>query len=156
MATSSYGIDRILQLLLHRYPFLLVDKVLEASDDGRHLVAQKCVSMNEPFFQGHFPGNPVMPGVLLIETMAQACGLMCLSADETVLAKDAGLCDTILMGVEQAKFRRMVVPGDILRIETWLTNRIRNMGKARCAITVDGKPAAECVLSFLLTPRKKA
>lgn len=157
MATTSYGIDRILQLLPHRFPFLLVDKVLEAEDDGKHLVAQKCVTMNEPFFQGHFPGNPVMPGVLLVETMAQACGLMCLSAQTDPLIKDAaGTYDTILMGVEQAKFRRMVVPGDVLHIETWLTHRVRNMGKARGVISVDGKPAAECILSFLLTPRKKA
>ena len=143
-----------MQKLPHRFPFLLVDKVLEASDDGRHLVAQKCVSMNEPFFQGHFPGNPVMPGVLLVETIAQSCGLMCLSATTEDPTGGIGAYDTILMGVEQAKFRRMVVPGDVLRIETWLTNRVRNMGKARGVITVDGKPAAECVLSFLLVPRK--
>lgn len=153
--SSSYGIDRILKLLPHRYPFLLVDKVLEAADDGRHLVAQKCVTMNEPFFQGHFPGNPVMPGVLLVETIAQACGLMCLSATTEDATGGADSYDTILMGVDQAKFRRMVVPGDVLRIETWLTHRVRNMGKARGVITVDGKPAAECVLAFLLTPRKE-
>ena len=154
MSAAPFGIDRILQLLPHRFPFLLVDKVLEASDDGKHLVAQKCVTMNEPFFQGHFPGNPVMPGVLLVETMAQACGLMCLSATTEDATGGAKVYDTILMGVENAKFRRMVVPGDVLRVETWLTHRVRNMGKARGVVSVDGKTAAECVLSFALTPRK--
>ena len=154
MSAAPFGIDRILQLLPHRFPFLLVDKVLEASDDGKHLVAQKCVTMNEPFFQGHFPGNPVMPGVLLVETMAQACGLMCLSATTEDATGGAKAYDTILMGVDNAKFRRMVVPGDVLRVETWLTHRVRNMGKARGVVSVDGKTAAECVLSFALTPRK--
>ena len=153
---ASYGIDRILQLLPHRYPFLLVDRVLEAAEDGHHLVAVKNVTFNEPFFQGHFPGNPIMPGVLHIEAIAQACGLMCLSATTEDATDGATSYDTILTGVEHAKFRRKIVPGDQLRIETTLVQRVRHMGKAKGVISVDGKVATECVLSFLLVPHKDA
>ena len=151
---ASYGIDRILQLLPHRYPFLLIDRVLEAAEDGHHLVAIKNVSMNEPFFQGHFPDNPIMPGVLHIEAVAQACALMCLSATTEDATDGASSYDTILTGVEYAKFRRKIVPGDQLRIETSLTQRVRHMGKAKGVISVDGKVATECALSFLLIPHK--
>ena len=92
---TAFGIDRIQQLLPHRYPFLLVDRVLEAAEDGTHLVAIKNVTVNEPFFQGHFPGNPIMPGVLHIEAIAQACGLMCLSATPTAATGGVTACETI-------------------------------------------------------------
>ena len=151
---TSYGIDRIQQLLPHRYPFLLVDRVLEAAEDGRHLVAIKNVTANEPFFQGHFPGNPIMPGVLHVEAIAQACGLMCLSAAAENAGGDVKNYDTILASVENAKFRRMIVPGDQMRIETTLLQRSRNMGKGKGVVTVDGKVATEATLSFLLVPRK--
>mgnify|MGYP002627505559 CR=1 FL=1 len=150
----AYGIERILQLLPHRYPFLLVDKVLEASEDGKHLVAVKNVTIDEPFFQGHFPGNPIMPGVLHVEAIAQACGLMCLSATTEDATGGARSYDTILTGIEGAKFRRKIGPGDQMRIETHLVQRLRNMGRARGVITVDGKVATEATLSFLLVPRK--
>lgn len=151
---ASYGIDRILQLLPHRYPFLLVDRVLEAAEDGSHLVAIKNVTANEPFFQGHFPGNPIMPGVLHVEAIAQACGLMCLSATTEDVTRGAEAYDTILASVENAKFRRKIVPGDQMRIETTLLQHSRNMGKARGVITVDGQVATEATLAFLLVPRK--
>ncbi len=150
----SYGQERILELLPHRYPFLLVDKVLEAAEDGTHLVAIKNVTANEPFFQGHFPGNPIMPGVLHVEAIAQACGLMCLSATTEDATRGAEAYDTILASVENAKFRRKIVPGDQMRIETTLLQHSRNMGKAHGVITVDGKVATEATLSFLLVPRK--
>ena len=151
---AAYGIDRILKLLPHRYPFLLVDRVLEAAEDGKHLVAIKNVTMNEPFFQGHFPGKPILPGVLHVEAIAQACGLMCLSATTEDATGGANAYDTILASVENAKFRRMIVPGDQMRIETTLLQHSRNMGKAHGVITVDGKVATEATLSFLLVPRK--
>ncbi len=150
----SYGIDRIQKLLPHRYPFLLVDRVLEAAEDGSHLVAIKNVTANEPFFQGHFPGNPIMPGVLHVEAIAQACGLMCLSATTEDITRGAEAYDTILASVENAKFRRKIVPGDQMRIETTLLQHSRNMGKARGVITVDGQVATEATLAFLLVPRK--
>ena len=150
----SYGIDRIQKLLPHRYPFLLVDRVLEAAENGTHLVAIKNVTANEPFFQGHFPGNPIMPGVLHVEAIAQACGLMCLSATTEDVTRGAEAYDTILASVENAKFRRKIVPGDQMRIETTLLQHSRNMGKARGVITVDGQVATEATLAFLLVPRK--
>ena len=151
---ASYGIDRIQQLLPHRYPFLLVDRVLEAAEDGTHLVAIKNVTANEPFFQGHFPGNPILPGVLHVEAIAQACGPMCLSATTKDVTRGAEAYDTILASVENAKFRRKIVPGDQMRIETTLLQHSRNMGKARGVITVDGQVATEATLAFLLVPRK--
>ena len=151
---ASYGIDRIQQLLPHRYPFLLVDRVLEAAEDGTHLVAIKNVTANEPFFQGHFPGKPIMPGVLHVEAIAQACGLMCLSATTEDATGGVKNYDTILASVENAKFRRMIVPGDQMRIETTLLQRSRNMGKGKGVVTVDGKVATEATLTFMLIPRK--
>ena len=147
-------IDKILQLLPHRYPFLLIDRVLESADDGSHLVAIKNATFNEPFFQGHFPGKPIMPGVLHIEAIAQACGLMCLLAKTEDATGGAAAYDTILTGVENAKFRRMIVPGDQLRIETALVHHKGRFGKATGKILVDGKVATEATLTFVLIPRK--
>lgn len=156
---ASYGIDRIQKLLPHRYPFLLIDRVLEASGDGTHIVAIKNATFNEPFFQGHFPGMPIMPGVLQIEAMAQATGLMCLDVlpPEETSVPGEGL-DTILTTVENARFRKMIVPGDTLRIEVDLVSRNGRLrlGKAHGKITVDGKLASEATLSLMLVPRKKS
>lgn len=155
----SYGIDRILKLLPHRYPFLLIDKVEDYAEDGSHLVAIKNVTMNEPFFQGHFPGKPIMPGVLHVEAIAQACGLMCLSATTKDATGGATTYDTILTGIEGARFRRMIIPGDTMRIETTLimhrTFAGQSMGKAKGVVTIDGKLATEATLSFALIPRKE-
>lgn len=151
---SAYGIDTILKLLPHRYPFLMVDRVLEAADDGTHLVAIKNATFNEPFFQGHFPGQPIMPGVLHIEAIAQACGLMCLLAKTEDATGGAASYDTILTGVENAKFRRMIVPGDQLRIETTLVHHKGHFGKASGKIVVGDKVATEATLSFMLIPHK--
>ena len=150
----SYGIDKILQLLPHRYQFLLIDRVLEAAEDGSHLVAIKNATFDEPFFQGHFPGKPIMPGVLHVEAIAQACGLMCLSAKTEDATGGAASYDTILTGVENARFRRMIVPGDQLRIETTLIHHKGRFGKASGRILVDDKVATEATLTFMLIPRK--
>ena len=148
----SYGIDHILELLPHRYPFLLIDRVLEAADDGSRLVAIKNVTFNEPYFQGHFPNNPIMPGVLHIEAIAQACALMCLSATTEDVTGGANVYDTILTGVDAAKFRRIIRPGDQIRLETALVHRKGRFGKAHGTMSVDGKVATECDLSFMLIP----
>ncbi|MCL6619920.1 3-hydroxyacyl-ACP dehydratase FabZ [Thermomonas hydrothermalis] len=126
------------QLLPHRYPFLLVDRVVEFEKDKR-VLAYKNVSYNEPFFTGHFPGHKVMPGVLVVEALAQAGGLL------TQLSRDPGAGEGqifYLVKVDNAKFTRMVVPGDRLELEVVLKRRIRNMAQYAGIARVDGEQAA--------------
>ena len=129
----------ILHLLPHRYPFLLVDRVVELEPHQR-IRALKNVTFNEPFFQGHFPGRPVMPGVLVIEAMAQAGGLL----TQLSLPRDQVSEGKLfyLVKVDNARFNRMVVPGDQLDIEVTLKRHIRNMALYECAARVDGQVVA--------------
>ena len=129
----------ILHLLPHRYPFLLVDRVTELEPHKR-IRAYKNVTFNEPFFQGHFPGRPVMPGVLVIEAMAQAGGLL----TQLSLSKDQIGEGKLfyLVKVDNARFNRMVVPGDQLDIEVSVKRVIRNMALYDCVARVDGKDVA--------------
>ncbi len=141
VATSGSGamdITDIMRILAHRYPFLLVDRVLSCVP-GSTLRAQKNVTMNEPFFTGHFPGHPVMPGVLVIEAMAQAA---CILAYHT-LGTTGGETLFFFAGIDNARFRRQVVPGDVLIFDVELLRIARGIGKFRCRATVDGKVAAE-------------
>ena len=136
--TLPATIDDIQRLLPHRYPFLLVDRVVELEPHKR-VLAYKNVSINEPFFQGHFPGHPVMPGVLVVEALAQAGGLLTqLSRDPAELGKDT----FYLVKVDNARFNRMVVPGDRLELEVELKRRIRNMAQYVGIARVDGEQAA--------------
>ena len=135
LPVDSAEIER---LLPHRYPFLLVDRVVEFQKDKR-VLAYKNVTCNEPFFTGHFPGHPVMPGVLVIEALAQAGGLL------TQLSRDPGAGDGqtfYLVKVDNAKFSRMVVPGDRLELDVELRRRIRNMAQYVGIARVDGEQAA--------------
>lgn len=125
-------IEQILGLLPHRYPFLLVDRVLEVTDDK--VVALKNVTINEPFFQGHFPGAPVMPGVLQIEAMAQAGGILASRA----VSFDPTTHVMLFMAIDAVKFRKAVVPGDQLRIEV-VPLRKGKIFKMKGEITVDGQ-----------------
>ena len=128
----------IQRLLPHRYPFLLVDRVVEFEPNKR-VLAYKHVTANEPFFQGHFPGQPVMPGVLVIEALAQAGGLLTqLSKDE----REASDQVFYLVKVDNAKFTRMVVPGDRLDLDVELKRRIRNMAQYVGIARVDGEQVA--------------
>ncbi len=129
----------ILHLLPHRYPFLLVDRVIELEKNKR-IRAIKNVTFNEPFFQGHFPGRPVMPGVLVIEAMAQAGGLL----TQLSLPKDALSEGKLfyLVKVDNARFNRMVVPGDQLDMEVQVKRLIRNMALYACTARVDGVTVA--------------
>ncbi len=111
MADMAFDIRRVMQLLPHRYPMLLVDRVEELVRDER-IVAVKAVSMNEPFFQGHFPGRPIMPGVLIVEALAQAAGVL---AMESLGLADSGKL-VYFMGIENAKFRKPVEPGCLLHL----------------------------------------
>lgn len=132
----------ILKILPHRYPFLLVDRVIEVEGD-RRLVAIKNVSINEPFFQGHFPSAPVMPGVLTIEAMAQAGAIMGL-----LHSKPEDVKDTVVyfMGIDEARFRRPIVPGDQLRIVVNVLRRKAIVWKMRGEVYVGEELAAEATL----------
>ncbi|TNJ34253.1 3-hydroxyacyl-ACP dehydratase FabZ [Arenimonas terrae] len=129
----------ILHLLPHRYPFLLVDRVIELEPHQR-IRAIKNVTFNEPFFQGHFPGRPVMPGVLVIEAMAQAGGLLTQLSASKDSHKEGQLF--YLVKVDNCRFNRMVVPGDQLDIEVKVKRLIRNMALYECVARVDGKDVA--------------
>jgi 3-hydroxyacyl-[acyl-carrier-protein] dehydratase len=146
-AKHAMDIGEIFNILPHRYPFLLIDRVLELVRMKR-IVALKNVTITEPFFQGHFPGKPIMPGVLIVEAIAQAGGLLLLTE---VPKRDEMLM--VFTGIEKARFRRPVVPGDQLRIEVevraWRITAARLEGKAY----VDGKVAAEATVTCRLVPR---
>ena len=130
-----------MRILPHRYPFLLVDRVLEVDRDKR-IVALKNVTINEPFFKGHFPGTPVMPGVLTIESMAQTGAILLL------LERSADLGKTLvyLMGIDEAKFRRPIVPGDQMRIVAEVIRRKSTVWKMKGEVYVGSELAAEAVL----------
>lgn len=136
-------IDEIKKILPHRYPFLLVDRILEL-EPGKRAVGIKNVTANEPFFQGHFPQRAVMPGVLIIEAMAQVGGVMILSVEEHK-GKLA-----YLGTVDGVKFRRPIVPGDTLEMETELLRIRSNMGKVRCTARVGGQEVAAAEIMFAL------
>jgi 3-hydroxyacyl-[acyl-carrier-protein] dehydratase len=134
-------INDIMKILPHRYPFLLVDKIVEM-DLGKSIVGIKNVSINEPFFPGHFPGHPVMPGVLIIEAMAQvACILAIMSSDESVRSKV-----TYFAGIDNARFRKPVMPGDQLRFEIEATGCKRGIWIFEAKALVDGKLVTEAGL----------
>jgi 3-hydroxyacyl-[acyl-carrier-protein] dehydratase len=131
-------IQEIQQLLPHRYPFLLVDRVVEIVP-GQKLVAYKNVTMNEDFFNGHFPGHPVMPGVLVLEALAQATAILAYKSE----AIDPKKSVTYLMGVDGAKFRKPVVPGDRLQLNIEVIRHKGAIWKTKGTATVDGAKVAE-------------
>ena len=146
-STGTMDIGDIFKILPHRYPFLLIDRVLEL-ERMKRIVALKNVTINEPFFQGHFPEKPIMPGVLIVEAIAQAGGLLLLTE---VPNRDEMLM--VFTGIEKARFRRPVVPGDQVRIEVevraWRMTAARLEGKAY----IGDKVAAEATVTCRLVPR---
>jgi 3-hydroxyacyl-[acyl-carrier-protein] dehydratase len=134
-------IAEIMRILPHRYPFLLVDRVIEVDPDKR-IVALKNVTINEPFFNGHFPGAPVMPGVLTIEAMAQTGAILGL------LEKNTDLTTTLVyfMGIDEARFRRPIVPGDQMRIVAEVIRRKATVWKMKGVVYVGSEIAAEATL----------
>ena len=141
--TMPINVEQIRQLLPHRYPFLLVDRVIEIVPEVS-VVALKNVTINEPFFNGHFPAHPVMPGVLLVEAMAQAAGL--LTQISRRIKGDEGSPLFYLVKVDNARFTAPVVPGDQLRLEVSLKRQMRGMGLFLARTMVDGKEVASCEL----------
>lgn len=145
----TMSIEEIMKLLPHRYPFLLVDRVLEC-DDKTKIAVLKNVTMNEPFFQGHFPGAPIMPGVLQLEAMAQAAGILM-----TRVANLGGMIP-FFMAIDNARFRRPVKPGDQLRIEIEMTNIRSRTAKFKGRILVEGQVASEAEMMCMITDQKAA
>jgi 3-hydroxyacyl-[acyl-carrier-protein] dehydratase len=139
---NELRIAEIMRILPHRYPFLLVDRVLEVDQDKR-LIALKNVSINEPFFNGHFPGAPVMPGVLTIEAMAQAGAILGLLAAEKADVKNTLV---YFMAIDEAKFRRPIVPGDQMRIVVDVLRRKSIVWKMKGEVYVGSELAAEAIL----------
>jgi beta-hydroxyacyl-ACP dehydratase FabZ len=139
-------INQIRDILPHRYPMLLVDRILEVAEDS--IVGLKNVTANEPFFQGHFPDYPVMPGVMIVETMAQVGAVLLLRCVEN---RDDKL--VLFTTIEEAKFRKPVVPGDQLRVEMQVLKRRATVCKMRGKVTVDGKLVAEAILMCQLADR---
>ena len=142
-------ITEIRAILPHRYPFLLVDRIVEM--DAEHIVGIKNVTHNEPFFTGHFPDFPVMPGVLIVEAMAQTAGVLVL---KTVPDRDRKL--VLLVAIENARFRRPVVPGDTLRMEMKVLKRKASVAKMAGVATVDGLVVAEVEVMCKLADKEES
>ena len=133
-------------LIPHRWPFLLVDRIVEYDPAHQRIVGQKAVTATEWYFQGHFPGQPVMPGVLQVEALAQTMAVY--------VAKQPGYGDTmgLFASIEECRFKRIVTPGDTLRLEVTMEKLGRRFGKGRAVATVDGEVACEALLAFIIPP----
>ena len=140
-------INEILEYLPHRYPFLLVDRVLEIDEEGKRITALKNVTINEPFFPGHFPGHPVMPGVLIVEAMAQVAALL---SFKSMGVKPDENSVVLFAGIDGVRFKRQVVPGDQLMFEVEILQSKPNIYKYKGVARVDGQLAAEAELMCAL------
>jgi 3-hydroxyacyl-[acyl-carrier-protein] dehydratase len=144
---STLDIQDIMKTLPHRFPMLLVDRIIEC-DDKAHIVGIKNVSANEPFFQGHFPGFPVMPGVLQLEAMAQTAGILMNRLG------DSAERVPYFMGIDKAKFRRVIRPGDQMRIEVEFTTIKTKVARFKAKVLVDGEVASEAEMLCMVTDTK--
>jgi 3-hydroxyacyl-[acyl-carrier-protein] dehydratase len=146
---QTLDIGQIMEFLPHRYPFLLIDRVVEF-ERAKRIVAIKNVTINEPFFNGHFPGYPIMPGVLVVEAMAQAGCILLL---KEVADRESKL--VVFTGIEVAKFRRPVTPGDQLRLEVEVLSFRPRAGRMKGKAVVNGKVACEATLTCAVVPRQR-
>jgi len=145
---ETLDIKEIIKILPHRYPFLLVDKILKVDLEKGHILGQKNLTMNEAFFQGHFPGAPIMPGVLILEALAQTGAVLVhLSGEREKVG--------VLLNVKNAKFRNPVKPGDILYLEGEGIHISSKGGKVRATATVNGKVAVEAEMGFALVDKSQ-
>ncbi len=150
-AQPILDVEAIQRLLPHRPPFLLVDRVV-ALEPGVRMVAWKGVTMNEPFFAGHFPGKPVMPGVLILEALAQACALL---AMKSIGPEEMADKITFLMAIDGARFRKPVVPGDRLELHVEIVKRKGAVWRQKGTAVVDGQPVAEAEFMAMLADRQQ-
>ena len=146
---TKFDINDIIKILPHRYPFILIDRI-EITEPGERLIALKNMTINEPFFQGHFPGQPVMPGVLSLEIMAQAGSFLMLSQVEDPLSTNM-----FFSAVEKTKFRKPIVPGDQLMVHMTLVKKKLNLCKFHGVCKVDDKIVAEAFFSANLVDRAR-
>ncbi|CCF78086.1 3R--hydroxymyristoyl-ACP dehydratase [Wolbachia endosymbiont of Onchocerca ochengi] len=142
----QFNISDIIKILPHSYPFLLVDRVIECNP-GKSIKAIKNVTFNEPFFVGHFPGYPIMPGVLIIESLAQASAICVLSKESQSTVKNKVV---YFMSIENAKFRKPVTPGDVLILQATIKNARLNACKFECVAYVSEKKVAEAIILAML------
>lgn len=149
-SVSSLDIKKILEIIPHRYPFLLVDRVLEINLNEGYLLAQKNVTINEDFFQGHFPRAPIMPGVLILEALAQAGGILVHLKNDSSSDKIA-----ILLSVNQAKFRQPVKPGDVLHLKCQGIHFGNKGGRVKAQAIVDNKIVAEAEIGFVFVKKNQ-
>lgn len=147
---AEVDLQRILKLLPHRYPFLMIDKVRELEPKKR-VVTIKNVSNNEPQFQGHFPGRPIMPGVLILEAFAQSAVVMMLAADADAPENQV----YYYLGIDDARFKKPVIPGDQLELEVTFDRAIRGIGKFNCVARVAGEVVAEASIMCTIQPAGK-
>jgi 3-hydroxyacyl-[acyl-carrier-protein] dehydratase len=138
-------IGRIMEMIPHRYPFLMIDRIIDL-ELGEFAIGLKNVTINEPFFIGHFPGKPVMPGVLIIEAMAQTAAILVVNT----LGKEAEGKLVYFMSIDEAKFRKVVMPGDALHVRVDKQQSRKNVWKFACVATVDGVKAAEAVICAMI------
>jgi 3-hydroxyacyl-[acyl-carrier-protein] dehydratase len=143
------GIQEIMDTLPHRYPFLLIDKIVEM-EMGKRVIGIKNVTMNEPFFQGHFPGHPIMPGVMILEAMAQAGGVLALKSVPPEQVKNKVL---YFMSIDKAKFRKPVVPGDQLRFEIDVIKQRSNIMSLKAQALVSDAVVAEAELMAMIVDK---
>lgn len=148
-----FEICDILKMLPHRYPFLLVDRVVAVEEEGRRLIALKNVTYNEPYFPGHFPGLPTMPGVIMLEAMAQTCGLLAIL--KSGLRADSGLI-LYFAGIDNCRFKRPVVPGDQLHFTVELTKHKRDLWKFKATAHVGTELACEADMMCVLKDAKRS
>ena len=142
------NINDIMKYLPHRYPFLLVDRIIDLQP-GEHISGIKNVTFNEPFFQGHFPGQPIMPGVLIVEAMAQVAGVMAFRSGVEGTGRSV-----YFMSIEKAKFRRPVIPGDQLKLDIKVLQQRGNVWKFSGTATVEGKLASEAEFTAMVTDKE--
>lgn len=143
MEKSFIGIKEIQEVIPHRYPMLLIDRIIDLKD-GEYVIATKAVSYNEPFFSGHYPDRPIMPGVLIVEALAQA-GAYALLSDQANKGKTP-----LFAGINKARFKRQVLPGDLLELKVQFADQRRGFGKGYGQAKVDGELACKCELLFYL------